>query len=261
MSTVVQLDGVSFRYPVFQAANRSLKIAMMRQMAGGRVGGEGVVHVQALSEITFALKSGDRLGLIGRNGSGKSTLLRLLAGLASPQQGKVRIEGRVVPLIEKGMGIQAEMSGMDNIELPLRLLGANNHEITLALKEIPEFTGLGPFMHLPVRTYSEGMRTRLMFAICTAIVADVLVLDEWLGAGDMDFYHRAEARLASLLAKTGVVILASHDNELIRQVCNKVAWLDRGKLVMIGDPAAVLQAYINSARGPTLAAVTAEAAA
>lgn len=254
---IVQLDAVSFRYPVFQVANRSLKIAVMRQMAGGRIEGQNVLHVQALTDISFALEAGDRLGLVGRNGSGKSTLLRLLAGLAFPQQGKLSITGRVVPLIEKGMGIQAEMSGMDNIELPLRLLGATNREIEEARKEIPEFTGIGPFIDLPVRTYSEGMRARLMFAICTAIIGDVLVLDEWLGAGDMDFYQRAEARLTSMLEKTGVVVLASHSNELIRQVCNKVAWLDRGKLVMIGDPTQVLHAYANSGRGPVLATAAA----
>lgn len=251
---VVKLEGVSFCYPVFQAANRSLKISMMRQVAGGPVGGHGVVQVQALSDISFELNAGDRLGLVGRNGSGKSTLLRLLAGLAFPKQGKLIIKGRVVPLIEKGMGIQSEMSGLDNIELPLRLLGANNREIAAAMKDIPEFTGLGPFMHLPVRTYSEGMRTRLMFAICTAIIGDVLVLDEWLGAGDMDFYQRAQTRLTQMLEKTGVVVLASHSNELISQVCNKVAWIDRGRMVMMGDPHSVIAAYASSSRGPVLAA-------
>lgn len=254
---LVHLEGVSFSYPVFQASSRSLKIAMMRQVAGGQIGGHGVMHVQALSDISFELKDGDRLGLVGRNGSGKSTLLRLLAQLAFPQQGVLRIKGRVVPLIEKGMGIQSEMSGMDNIELPMRLLGANSSEVAAAMKDIPEFTGLGPFMHLPVRTYSEGMRTRLAFAICTAIIGDVLVLDEWLGAGDMDFYKRAQARLTTMLEKTGIVVLASHSNELIRQVCNKVAWVDRGRLVMIGEPAQVLSAYVNSERGPVLATAAA----
>jgi len=251
----VELDDVSFRYPIYDLAGRSLKWALMRQLSGSGVSRGGPVEVQALQNVSFTLEPGDRLGLIGRNGSGKSTLLRLMAGLAHPQSGRIQIDGRIIPLIEKGLGINPELSGHDNIELPLRLLGASSAEIRAARLEIPEFTGLGNFMHLPVRTYSEGIKTRLAFALCTAIVGDVLVLDEWLGAGDADFYNRAEERLNELLQKTRIVVLASHSNDLIRQVCNKAAWLDRGRLVMIGSTQDVLQAYAASIHRPVRVAV------
>ncbi len=247
----IRLQNVSFRYPVYELTGRSLKLSLLRQVTGGRLASEaGGVGVQALSDVTFELAPGDRLGLIGRNGSGKSTLLRVLAGLAPPQEGLLEIKGRVVPLIEKGVGINPELSGEANIELPLRLLGANTEEINRARRDIPQFTGLGMFMQLPVRTYSEGMKTRLSFAICTALNADILILDEWLSAGDIDFHERAQARLNALIERTRIVVLASHSLDLIANVCNVVAWMDRGRLVMLGSPDTVLPAYLHSMRTP-----------
>lgn len=243
----VEVQDISFTYPVYEVVGRSLKVSLLRQMAGGKVSTQGVVHVDALSDISFTLTPGDRLGLIGHNGSGKSTLLRVLAGIAHPQKGRVSLSGRVVPLIEKGLGINPELSGEANIELPLRLLGATNAEVAQAQRDIPEFTGLGAFMQLPVRTYSEGMRTRLSFAICTALAADILVLDEWLSAGDIDFHERAAARLSARINATGIVVMASHSLELVSSVCNKVAWLDGGRLAAFGEPGAVIEAYVRSA--------------
>ncbi len=237
-------NNVSLSYPVYEVSGRSLKMAVMRQVVGSRIDlGVGSVEVAALNDISFVLKSGDRLGLIGRNGSGKSTLLRLIAQLAFPTRGHIDIRGRIIPLIEKGLGINSELSGFDNIELPLRLLGATSAEVCAAKATIPEFTGLGSFMHMPVRTYSEGMKARLAFAICTAVEGDILVLDEWLGAGDLDFYERAQARLNEILSRTGIVVLATHSVALMEQLCNVVAWIDRGNLMLIGRPSEVLSAY------------------
>jgi lipopolysaccharide transport system ATP-binding protein len=248
MSHVV-FENVSLRYPVYEVTGRSLKLTLMRQVVGSRIDlGIGSVEVAALNDISFRLKPGDRLGLIGRNGSGKSTMLRLIAGLAFPSRGRVDIKGRVIPLIEKGLGINSELSGYDNIDLPLRFLGATTAEVRAARQTIPEFTGLGAFMHMPVRTYSEGMKARLAFAICTAIEGDVLVLDEWLGAGDLDFYQRAQARLNEILSRTGIVVLATHSTALMEQFCNVVAWIDRGNLVMMGTPSEVLSTYHMSAQ-------------
>jgi len=243
----VIFDSVSLSYPVFEVTGRSLKLAMVRQVVGSRIDmGIGSVEVAALNKVSFDLRPGDRLGLIGRNGSGKSTILRLIARLARPTSGRVDIQGRVIPLIEKGLGINPELSGYENIELPLRFLGATTAEVRAAQQEITEFTGLGAFMRMPVRTYSEGMKARIAFAICTAIEGDVLALDEWLGAGDLDFVERATARVQGMLERTGIVVLASHSDQIIQSVCNKVAWIDRGNLVMIGEPSAVLGAYSQS---------------
>src|SRR5262245_59747541 len=175
----VRATNMDFSYPIYEVTGRSLKVSMMRQFAGAKIAGDkGMVEVQALQDVSFEILEGDRVGLIGRNGSGKSTLLRLLASLAFPQRGSLEIEGRVLSLITPGMGVNPELSGAANIELPLRLLGASDSEVKAAKQDIPEFTGLGNFINLPVRTYSDGMRARLAFALSTAIEADILILDE-----------------------------------------------------------------------------------
>ncbi len=250
----ISLERVSFHYPIFDIGARSLKVSLFSQMSGGSVGSNaGVVQVQALEDISFDLEDGDRLALVGRNGAGKSTMLRLLAGLAHPQRGRIVRAGRVVPLIERGLGINQELSGLANIELPLRLLGASSKEVKRAKDEIPEFTGLGPFINLPVRTYSEGMKARLSFAICTAIEADVLILDEWLGAGDIDFQEKAQARIKDMVDRTRIVILATHSLDLAVTACNLAAWLDRGKMVMFGDSRAIVDTYVRTMHNPVRA--------
>lgn len=244
----IKLSDASFWYPVFDVSGRSLKVTMMRQFGG--VSGSGVVHVQALSDVSLEIRDGDRLGLVGRNGAGKSTLLRVLAGLLKPQQGGVKIEGKVVPLISRGLGINSELSGYRNIEVPMRLLGATEREIKRAREEVPEWSGLGEFIHLPVRTYSSGMQARLLFAICTAVRGDILVMDEWLGAGDADFVGKAQARLQGLLDTTRIVVLASHSSDIIGKICNVVCWMERGKVVKVGPADEVLAAYLKSAARP-----------
>ncbi len=238
-------DDVSFSYPVFNVSSRSLKIAVMERISSGKQTRSGVVEVNALRDVSFDVRDGDRIGLIGRNGSGKSTVLRLTSGLAHPSSGRIEREGRVISLIEIGLGINPELSGEANIELPMRLLGANTDEVKRAKMEIPQFTGLGEFIHLPVRTYSAGMRRRLAFAICTAIEGDVLVMDEWLGTGDAEFVHRAETRLKSLVDRSKILILASHSPDLVRAVCNKALWLEAGRVVRFGSSDEVTAAYLD----------------
>lgn len=245
----IRLRNVSFSYPIFELAGRSLKVTLMRQMAGGDVSARrGYVTVDAIQGLSLDIREGARLGLIGHNGAGKSTLLRLLGGLAAPQRGTIEVEGRIVPLIDKGVGINHDLSGLANIELPLRLLGASDREVEAAKHAIPEWAGLGPFIHMPFRTYSEGMKARLSFALCTAIDADILLLDEWLGAGDQAFQERAEARLNDYVSRSKILVVASHSIELLRRVCNCVAWMERGALVMLGDTETVLQAYLEAAQ-------------
>ncbi len=247
----VDLRAVDFSYPVFAVTGRSLKVSLASRI---RAPGAGVVHVHAIRNLSLQLRDGERLGLIGRNGSGKSTLLRILAGLAHPQRGMISVEGRVVPLIEKGLGINPELSGEANIELPLRLLGATDAEIVAARPWVEQFTGLKDFLKLPVRTYSEGMKARLAFALSTAIHGDILILDEWLSAGDIDFTERAEQHLTGMLDRARILVLATHSLELIRRTCTKVAWLSQGELVRLGPPEEVLAAYDASAHSVPRAA-------
>ena len=254
MTAHVRLKDVSFSYPIYGLTNRSLKVTVMRQLVGGQLAmDDRKVIVNALRNISCSLEPGDRLGLIGPNGSGKTTLLRMLAGLAHPSSGGLDIQGRVIPLIDKGLGIHSELTGAQNIALPLRLVGASDAEVRAAQEEIPGWTGLGHFLDLPVRTYSEGMRARLLFAICTALQGDILILDEWLGAGDAQFAAAAEARLHSYLNRTKIIVFATHSMDLLRRFCTKVAWLEQGELVMMGDVEDVLGAYCER-MFPTLAA-------
>lgn len=243
----ISLQHVEFQYPIYQAAGRSIKVSIMQQMAGGTIDSSyDSVTVRAINNLNLEIEDGARVGLIGRNGSGKSSLLRVLAGVAHPQAGVVNIEGRVIPLIERALGVNPELSGMANIELPMRFLGATTAEIREAKATIPEFTGLGDFIHMPVRTYSEGMKARLAFALCTAVHGDILVLDEWMGAGDIDFHRRAQARLTDMVNATRILVLASHSLDLIQSVCNKAIWMDRGNLIMYGDAVEVCMAYYNT---------------
>jgi ABC-type polysaccharide/polyol phosphate transport system ATPase subunit len=252
----ILIRDATFRYPVYDVMGRSLKVSLSRQLTGGELGSRsGVVTVEALKRISMHIKDGDRVGLIGHNGAGKSTFLRLVAGLAIPQEGGITVEGRMVPLIEKGVGINPDLSGMENIELPLRLMGASSAEVRQAKASIPDFTGLGPFINMPVRTYSDGMRTRLSFAICTALEADILVLDEWLSAGDIDFQETANARLKECIDRTKILVIATHSTELVRNVCNVAVLLSGGSVVMMGDPPTVIDAYTSLAsKGPRLVA-------
>jgi ABC-type polysaccharide/polyol phosphate transport system ATPase subunit len=240
----VKLESVSFEYPVFGAGSRSFRTALLAQRTRRKVGGSyGVGLVRALDDISLDLRPGDRLGLVGHNGAGKSTLLRVIAGIAAPSKGVVRTEGRIIPLISRGLGINADLTGRENIELPLRLFGATDEEVEEAKQTVSEFTELGEFLDMPVRIYSDGMRARLTFGICTALRGDILVLDEWLGAGDAGFVQKATERLKSMVEEAGIVVLASHSTSILKQNCNKIAWLENGRLREIGKPAEVLKTY------------------
>ncbi len=245
----VKLEDVSFWYPLFDVTGRSLKVSLLRQFASGDAK-HAAAEVQALADVSLELRDGDRIGLVGRNGAGKSTLLRVLAGLLHPQCGGVKINGRVVPLITRGLGIHPELSGYANIELPMRLLGATEAEIKQAKREVPEWSGLGDFIHLPVRTYSDGMRARLLFATSTAVRGDILIMDEWLSAGDADFVNRAQERLTQVLNVSRIIVLASHSLEIIRKMCNVVCWMERGQIVMTGPADVVLPAYLKGVQRP-----------
>jgi lipopolysaccharide transport system ATP-binding protein len=245
----IQLKNVSFNYNIYNAASRSLKMALMRNVGGDTKRNDlGVIEVQALRNVSLEIAHGERVGLIGRNGSGKSTLLKLLAGLYFPARGTIEVPGRVVSLMSRAVGIEQELPGRENIELPLRLMGATDAEVAAAKRDLAGFTGLGEFMDFPVRTYSDGMRARLVFGLCTSVAADVLLLEEWLSAGDIDFAHEAEQRLNDMLEKIGIVIVASHNLGLLSRVCSRVIWLERGRVIMDGHPHSVLTAYNEAAR-------------
>jgi len=201
-----------------------------------------LARVEALRDISFELKSGDRLGIVGRNGSGKSTLLRVLAGVYEPTAGQVVTEGEIAPLFAVGLGTRPEATGRRNIILRGLLRGLTRRQAEAKIDEIVEFSELGRFIDLPVRTYSAGMAMRLSFAIATAFSPEILLLDEWIGAGDHEFREKARKRMHGMVDQSGITVVASHNRQLLRNVCSIGMWLDRGVIREIGPIDAVIDA-------------------
>lgn len=243
MSQVV-FSHVSVEFPIYNANNRSLKNTVMQAATGGKLsfGAEGAV-IRSLHDVSFELRDGDRVGLIGHNGAGKSTLLRTIGKVYEPTSGHANIIGDVGSLVDISLGIDAEATGRENIYIRGGLLGLRRSEIEKQFLEIVKFSELGPFIDMPVRTYSSGMHLRLAFAVATIIRPEILLMDEWLSVGDAAFNNKAEARLLKLVESTNILVIASHSRQLIESVCNRVIWFEHGELQMDGDTNAVCKAY------------------
>ena len=220
---------LTLRFPVYGVDAKSLKKALANVAVGGRLGAHaGITDVTALSEVSFRLEAGDRLGLIGHNGSGKTTLLRALSGAYEPDEGSIEVHGRIAALLDLNLGVDPSATGYENIRLRGRIAGLSSREVAQRMDEIAAFTGLGPFLAMPVKTYSAGMQGRLAFAAATAVEADVLLMDEWIAVGDADFQRLAHKRLLKLVERAGILVLATHEVDLLRLYCNKVMRLEGG---------------------------------
>jgi lipopolysaccharide transport system ATP-binding protein len=226
----ISVSDLTIRFPVYGVDAKSLKKSLARVTVGGRLGLSmaGATEVTALAGLNLELRAGDRLGLIGHNGSGKTTLLRALSGAYEPDEGMIDIHGHIAALLDLSLGIDPSANGYDNIRLRGRVAGLSSREIDARMDEIADFTGLGPFLAMPVKTYSAGMQARLAFAAATAVEADVLLMDEWIAVGDADFQKLAHKRLLNLVERAGILVLASHDLDLLRLYCNKVMRLEGG---------------------------------
>jgi len=244
----ITLKNVFLDIPVYGMNSRSLKNAMIGLGSAGRIGGasknENVV-VHALSDISFQADNGDRIALIGSNGSGKSTLLRVLAGIYEPNQGYISIQGKTVPLLAIDLGIEEEVSGRENIFLRGMMLDFSRAEIEQFVDSIIEFTELGAYIDLPVRTYSAGMRMRLAFAISITVEPEILLMDEWILAGDAGFLGKAQDRILEMVKKASIVILATHNLGIIRTVCNRAIVLFHGEIQYIGDVETGIETYLK----------------
>ena len=226
----IDITGLTMRFPVYGVDAKSLKKHLASITVGGRVSRSqtGATEVRAISNLSLSLKAGDRLGLIGHNGSGKTTLLRALSGAYEPDEGQIEVRGQIASLLDLNLGIDPTATGIDNIRLRGRIAGLSSKEIDERLPEISEFTGLGPFLEMPLKTYSAGMQARLAFAVATAVEADILLMDEWIAVGDAQFQKIAHRRLLKLMERAGILVLASHDLDLIRLYCNKVMKMEAG---------------------------------
>lgn len=208
----------------------------MRVSTGGRIESEAghIQIVTALKDVSFELKKGDAVGLVGHNGAGKSTMLRTMAGIYTPVAGEIIRQGSVATVLEMGAGMDPELTGYENIIRIAVLMGMSIAQIQKKTQEIEQFTQLGSFLNLPVRTYSAGMATRLMFAVATSTQPDILLVDEVFGTGDAEFQVKAKERMEALISSVGIFVFASHDTDLIRSYCNRFFRLEHGSVVEIG---------------------------
>jgi lipopolysaccharide transport system ATP-binding protein len=227
----IDIRGLTIRFPVYGADHRSLKRQITRAVGGtlGRKGTSGPPLLTALQNVNVSLKPGDRLGLVGHNGAGKTTLLRAMAGAYAPDEGVIDVEGRVASLLDLMVGMDPFATGLQNIRLRALLMGLSDKQIKDRAEEIAEFTALGPFLGMPVKTYSAGMIARLAFSITTSVDADILLMDEWIGVGDADFRHAAEMRLRKMVEGSKIFVFASHDFVMLKKMCNKFIGLKGGR--------------------------------
>jgi lipopolysaccharide transport system ATP-binding protein len=236
---------ISVNFPLYHSDSRSLKKTIMGKTASRF--GQDVHHrpvVQALRDISFTLRSGDRLGLVGSNGSGKTTLLRALSGIYQPTNGSLSMEGRVTSLLDPGQGMNQELTGRENISLRGYFLGLSKADIARLEADVEDFAEIGQFIDLPVRNYSSGMIVRLAFAMATAIHPEILLMDEWILAGDAAFMEKAKRRIETMVRHADILVLASHSSSTVAEWCNRLIWLEQGKVVADGKPLDVLSQYL-----------------
>lgn len=229
----IKIDNLSINYPVFETSSRSIKKELLSALVGGTIlkSDSGRVSVNALNEISLDIKNGDRIGIVGHNGSGKTTLLRAIAGIIYPSAGSVSVDGRVGCLLDPMAGMDFESTGLENIFLRGYVLGMTRKEIDKSIDDIAEFTELGEYLRLPVKTYSAGMVSRLAFAISTSTHPDILLVDEGIGSGDANFIQKIVDRTHSFFSRAEILLIASHNSQLIDDVTDKVLRLEHGRIV------------------------------
>jgi ABC-2 type transport system ATP-binding protein len=235
---LIEALNIGIEFPVAPPNARSFRHLALR--TASRVGGKVLKNegsfqfVQALDGVSFSLGQGDRLGLVGHNGAGKTTLIRVLAGIYEPTRGSLRTVGRNVPMFDIGLGMDEEASGYENIRIRGLILGLSPEEIEERMAEIAEFAELGDYLELPVRTYSSGMLLRLFFSIAASIHGDIILMDEWIAVGDLQFRKKTHGRLLDITNRSGIVVIASHDHSLLRDLCNLGLYLDGGRVRAFG---------------------------
>lgn len=224
------LHNVTVEYPIYNSGNMSLRNQLVAIGTGGRIRSDTrrVTTVTALDGVNLNLKDGDRVGLVGHNGSGKTTLLRTMAGIFRPTRGEITITGRVSTVFGLGAGLDSELNGYENIVRMAMLLGATRAQAEATIPDVEDFTELGGFLSVPVRTYSAGMVTRLTFAVATAAHPEILLIDEVMGAGDAAFQEKARKRLSGFIEKASIFVLASHSEQLLADYCATIIRLEHG---------------------------------
>jgi homopolymeric O-antigen transport system ATP-binding protein len=240
----VVLDGVSIDFPLYPPSTAGLKELVTGRFRGRR----GARTFRALRDVTLTVDPGEVLGIVGPNGSGKSTLLRVVAGIYEPDAGKVRTRGRISLLAGLGAGFEEHLTGIENIYLNGSILGLGRQQMRTRILEIVEFAGLAEFADQPLRTYSSGMRARLGFSIAACLEPEILLLDEILGAGDLDFADKSRRRIEEMATGRSTVLMVSHQLDAVGRMCDRVACIVGGELVALGDPESAIEVYQSHRR-------------
>lgn len=241
----IRLAGVSVEFPIYSGGSRSLRKLVLHSTTRGNIGHDAHdrLSVLALNEVDLDINHGDRIGLIGANGAGKSTLLKVLAGIYEPTRGRIHTSGRVAALLSSSLGLNLDSTGRENIVMRGMYMGVQPRDMRGRIDVIAEFTELGYYLDMPVRTYSAGMVIRLCFAVATAFPPEILLMDEWLGAGDAAFLQKAQQRMADFVGESAILVLASHSTALLKQWCNRAILLESGRITASGTVDEVAETY------------------
>jgi len=241
----LHLRNVCVDFPIYQGSSRSLKKALLATSTHGNLGRDALdrINIRALNDVSIDIVNGDSVGLLGLNGAGKTTLLKVLAGVYEPTEGRLVASGNVSSLLDTQVGLNADATGHENIILRGMYMGIHPREMRERAGEVATFTELGHYLDMPVRTYSAGMMIRLAFAISTCVPPDILIMDEWLTAGDAQFLEKAQRRIENFVRGSSILTLASHSTELVERWCNRGILLHHGRVLSIGSIKEVISAY------------------
>lgn len=239
----IHVENLSIKFRIYHDRSPSLKQYFANLFE--RTGQSTHSDFWAVKDVSFVIKAGDRVGIIGHNGAGKSTLLKALCRVYEVSDGKISVSGRIAPLLEIGAGFHPEFTGRENIYLNGSILGYSKHQLKEIEPEVVAFAELEEFIDTPVKYYSTGMYMRLAFSLATAMHPDILVLDEIFAGGDAVFMDKAKNRMFAMIDKANIMVMVSHDHLLVKSLCNRVLWFDHGKLVADGDPDKVIERYLS----------------
>src|SRR5262245_49536239 len=244
----LRLRNLSVEFPMYQGSSRSIKKLLVATTTYGNLARDATdrVLVHALNDVTLHFEDGDRVALIGANGAGKTTMLRVLAGIYYPSRGQVYSSGKISAVLDVAVGLNPDATGRENIILRGMYMDIHPREMRARVDEIAEFTELGPYLDMPARTYSAGMMVRLGFAVSTCIPPEILLMDEWLSAGDARFLDKAQRRMEQFVGRSSILVLASHSQDLLRKWCNRGLFLQQGRVMGSGPVDEVIAAYMET---------------